>query len=128
MDRLKKTGLKITDSRVDILSVIDTAKTPISAADIHTKKGIDITTVYRTLETFEKAGLIRRVDLRTDTVLYESVKNHHHHIVCTSCGVIEDFENCTVSDLSKNILKKAKRFSSIDDHSFELFGVCDTCK
>ncbi len=127
---LQKAGLKITPARREILAYIIELHTPCGAQDIARalkKKDIDLVTIYRTLLSFEKAGIVRRVDLRTDAVVYEVATTHHHHIVCTSCGMVEDFTDCDVSIRMKKIIRASKKFTSIQDHSFELFGTCGMC-
>ena len=91
------------------------------------KSGMDLVTVYRTLASFEKAGIVKRVDLRADAVLYELNDEHHHHIVCTNCGTVEDFELCDMEALTKKIAQKSKHFKTIQEHTLELFGICTQC-
>ena len=89
---------------------------------------INEATVYRTLSSFEEKGIIKRVDLRKDSLYYElSSAHHHHHIVCTGCGTIEDFESCQIEKVSDKVLSQSSKFSIIKEHSLELFGVCNTC-
>ena len=90
-------------------------------------KNIDLVTLYRTIGSFEKNGLLRRVDLHKDSVYYEINTNHHHHIICKKCGVMEDFNICDINRLTKKITAKASQFKIINEHNFELFGVCNDC-
>ncbi len=128
---LKQHGLKATAPRGAILGVLAAKHEPLSAQDIYKKlpkkTEIDLVTVYRTLASFEKAGIVKRVDLRSDAVLYELNDEHHHHIVCTSCGTVEDFDLCDIGEMAKKIAGHAKRFKTIGDHSLELFGICNAC-
>src|SRR5882724_1153047 len=94
---LKEKGFKVTPGRLSILSILNKKHIPLSAEDIFKDlkgKKTDYATVYRTLASFEKAGIIKRVDLHKDEVYFEIVGDHHHHLVCTGCGTIEDFETC----------------------------------
>ncbi len=128
---LRSAGLKVTRPRVAILSVFqEKIHTPMSVEDIVAKANlskIDPVTVYRTLASFERAGIVKRADLRKDAVYYEMADHHHHHLVCTDCGVIEDFEQCDIQTLSKKIVKNSSKFALINDHAFELFGLCKSC-
>jgi Fe2+ or Zn2+ uptake regulation protein len=74
----------------------------------------------------EQLGLLRKVYLQGKSDLFESALHHHHHIVCTSCGTIEDFELCDLEKTTNHILSKSS-FSSITSHTLELFGVCKKC-
>lgn len=129
-DILKAYKLKITPIRVKILDLFMGSHEPLSAEDIMKaiiKDRINDVTVYRTLASFESMGILRQIDLRRGSVFYELTSKHHHHIVCTSCKAIEDFDFCLIDDLSDKIAKSSKKFNHITDHSFELFGLCKKC-
>lgn len=129
---LKSFGLKSTPTRLSVLDIFSKYCKPINAEyilDVLKKRSVDVVTVYRTLSAFEKKKIIHRVDLRMDSVYYEfSNYHHHHHIVCTKCGYIEKFEDCRISELSKELLSKKSKFKTIQSHSFELFGLCNKCQ
>jgi len=128
---LKKADLKITPGRLLILEVFSLCLCkPINAEDIHKKlkgKNMNLVTIYRTLSSLEKSGILKRVDLRKGSVYYEMTDHHHHHIVCTHCGKMESFEMCDVEKISDKVLQKSPLFKSIDQHSLELFGLCKSC-
>ena len=127
---LKCAKLKVTSARILILDLMTNSKTPLTVEMIREKiknKKVDQVTVYRTIESLLKAKIIGRVDLRKGSVFYELLGDHHHHIVCTKCGVLEDFESCRVEDITQKILLGSKKFRIISDHSFELFGICKLC-
>jgi Fe2+ or Zn2+ uptake regulation protein len=128
---LKLSGLKSTPTRLSVLEVFSQYCKPINAEyilDILGKDKTDTVTVYRTLNMFEKKKIIHQVDLRKDSVYYEfSNHHHHHHIVCTKCGYIERFDDCRISEMSKELLSKKSKFNIIQSHSFELFGLCNKC-
>ncbi|MES2409744.1 MAG: Fur family transcriptional regulator [Patescibacteria group bacterium] len=129
---LKTSKLKATPARISILEIFCGVEKPLSVEMIDQKlkdKRINQVTIYRTVESLLKVGIIIRVDLRQDSVFYEfnGGHNHHHHIVCTKCGEVEDFESCQIEHLSAKIISKSIRFKTIQDHSFELFGICNSC-
>jgi Fur family transcriptional regulator, ferric uptake regulator len=127
---LKEKGLKCTSSREMILEIFSGNKRPIRAEDIYNKlkNKIDEATIYRTISSFKKVGLIRRVNLRRESVYFELNNDHHHHIVCEKCGEIEDFkENSEIEKILGRIVEKSSSFKIINEHSLELFGVCSKC-
>lgn len=129
---LKTHKIKITGARIAILRLFTECDKPQSADMIEKRlkgESINQVTIYRTIESFVKAGIIGRVDLRQGSVFYElkSGHNHHHHIICTKCGTLEDFESCQIETLSKKIISESTKFKLIKDHSFELFGICNYC-
>lgn len=131
LQSLRDAKLKATPARRLILDIFSAGCQPINAEFIYHKlktKKINQVTVYRTLSSLEQAGMIKRVNLRKDSAYYELAANHHHHVVCKGCGKIESFDTCTLTELSKNILKHSSQFKVIVDHSLELFGYCRHCR
>lgn len=127
---LKDLGFKITSTRLAILEVFNKNNKPIDANFIFNKlkEEINEATIYRTLTSFEKSGILRRIDLRKDSIYFELNYDHHHHIVCTKCGLIEDFkENKNIEKLLNQIVEKSVKFKNIKEHSLELFGFCKMC-
>lgn len=123
-------GLKMTGPRIAVLEALRKLSKPADAKEIHAciaTGDVDPVTVYRILASFAEAGIVRRVDLRQDSVLYELGAHHHHHLVCTECGMIEDFESCDIEMVTKKILSKSTKFASVKEHSLELFGLCKKC-
>jgi Fe2+ or Zn2+ uptake regulation protein len=125
---LNTAGLKNTAPRIAILEVLFKTKQPETVQDIYKKlKNIDLVTLYRTLDSFEKSQLVRQIDLHKDAVYYELNREHHHHIVCTRCGTVEDFRLCNMNLFIKKIVEKSSNFKMVNEHSLELFGMCKAC-
>ncbi len=127
---LRERKLKVTPARIAILGAFSAQCEPMSAEAVGKKlkrKEINLVTIYRTLESFEKAGILSRVDLHQDSVHYELRGHHHHHIVCTNCGRIGEFEACGVAEFVRDVLKHSSAFKRVDQHSLELFGICTAC-
>ena len=128
---LRSAGLKSTPPRLAVLNFLASGGHYISAQEIHEKfgkkKGLDLVTIYRTLASFEKAGLIKRVDVRKDAIYYEFNEGHHHHVICTKCEKVAEFSDAGDEALIAKALKQVKGFASISSHSFDLFGLCNSC-
>jgi Fe2+ or Zn2+ uptake regulation protein len=125
---LRDAGLKNTGPRLAVIKTLSEIKHPETAQEIHKRlRKLDLVTLYRTLASFEKSQIVKRVDLHKDAVYYEPNTNHHHHIICTDCGKLEDFELCDMNQLTKKIIAKASNFKNVSEHSLELFGICNTC-
>lgn len=126
---LSQHGLKATHQRLAMLGYLHRHTEPVAAEDI--LKGssgeLDLATIYRTLASFEKKGIVRRVDVRKGSKHYERADmRHHHHLVCDSCGRIEDFAACPMEEVMAKVLSRSK-FRKISAHSLELFGLCKRC-
>lgn len=131
-DCLRNHGLKATAPRVAMVAVLLREKQPLSVQDLLAalpKRTADQTTMYRSLEAFIVAGLVRRVELGRGKALYELAEEggHHHHLVCTTCGNIEDVEDCEMEAFAARALKASRRFAELHRHSLELFGLCKDC-
>lgn len=129
---LNKAGLKKTLPRVALLDLFFKLKKPISASTLFEKlkqDKADKVTIYRTLETLEKKGLIKRVNTGEREARYElqDHKDDHHHIICLECKKVSDFTGCDADGLINKALKQVKDFKSITHHSFDLFGICNAC-
>ncbi len=135
---LQNAKLKNTAPRLAVLKAFAENKYPATAQEIYKKisarggsalggKKIDLVTLYRTIASFEKKGIVRKIDLQKDAVFYELNTEHHHHLVCTNCNKIENFENEKVEKIIGEIFRKSDKFKNINEHSFELFGLCRAC-
>jgi Fur family ferric uptake transcriptional regulator len=127
---LQQSGLKVTSGRILLMSILSANHKPVSVSELVKKLGgrIDQATVYRNLLNLEQVGLVRRVEMKDDKSYFEIMDEHdHHHIICVSCGLIEDFYGCNIDNVVDNALKKSKQFSRINEHSMELFGLCKKC-
>lgn len=128
---LKEASLKLTSGRIDLLSILMKEALPKTVEELHTllKGSLNEVTLYRTLETFETAGLVRKVEVGHGHAHYEIIpgRAHHHHAICTSCGHIEDVDVKHGTRLEKEAHKTAKGFASITHYSLEFFGICKAC-
>ncbi|MGC4060325.1 MAG: ferric iron uptake transcriptional regulator [Aquabacterium sp.] len=131
-DNIHSTGLKATTPRVKILQVL--RQSPIqhlSVEDIFRKlheAGTDIglATVYRVLNQFEQAGLLVRSHFDGGKAVYElNEGSHHDHIVCQSCGRVDEFHDDDIERLQEQIA--ASRGYELRDHSLALYGLCARC-
>ena len=127
---LQKKGYKLTNSRRQILSILN-AK-PVSVSDIqetlkHKSVSIDIVTIYRNLELLENLGFVQKTQFADKSARYEIVVNnvHHHHLICKNCGDIEDIPLDEKSLLSE-VAKRSK--FKIEKHNLEFFGICIQCQ
>lgn len=127
---LRTYGSKATPSRIAVLSALMDSHAPLSVEDIAhvAKRTMDTSTVYRIVEAFSIAGIAKKIELGKDKAFYEYAKRpHHHHIVCNSCGQIEDIENSDIETTLKKATTSSKKFAHVTSHSLEFFGTCKTC-
>ena len=129
---LKKAGLKITLPRMKILQYLESSNVRHqSAEDIYKKlladgEEIGLATVYRVLTQFETAGLVSRLNFEGGHAVFElNQEGHHDHLVCVSCGKVEEFYDEVIETQQ---LKVAKDMGyCISEHSLTLYGKCPDC-
>lgn len=121
-------GLKVTKERVVILNKLKDIPHPISAEELfeNFKGKTDKVTIYRTLKSFAKAGLVYQTNFFGNKSLFEYQQKHHHHIVCVSCGLTEEIKEC-ILDKQKEKIKKDSGFQDVINHSLEFLGKCKKC-
>ncbi len=126
---LKSSGLKATPPRLKILNIFQ-----ISPVRHHTAEDlykillaedveIGLSTVYRVLTQFERAGLLKRNILKGGKAVFELNEGlHHDHIVCLDCGLVEEFYD---KNIEKNQQKIAKKLGfKLAEHALSLYGHC----
>lgn len=126
---LEKHNLNTTKSRKLIFKALSRNK-PMSAAVLADKLigKVDRATVYRTLDTFEKIGVVQRTWLgfKSQYELAELFLPHHHHLTCTSCHKVEIIDERKIEN-EINKLAKQNGFK-INDHLLEVSGLCAKCQ
>ncbi len=124
-------NIKKTPARSSILDFLNISSSPVDVKQIidylHSKKlNTNKVTVYRILDVLYKNGIIERVEFGEGKFRYEvKGKNHHHHLICTNCGKVEDVKGEYMDNLQEEIYKN-KGFK-VTYHSLEFFGVCKAC-
>ena len=129
IERLKASGGRMTQKRQRVLGALLTMDRPASAEEIRERADLptsDLVTVYRTIETFEKLGVLQRIPLENGTQLCELTEpdEHYHHLICRECHKAERLNLC----ISKDVVNRAKSqgYSQIA-HVMEVYGLCQEC-
>ena len=119
--------IRVTPKRLTLLSALSRTRQPSSAEMLHARVGeMDLVTIYRNLQEFRKAGIVREVRFKDGIARYELSHSHHHHLVCTACGLIEELDVCE-GTLEKKALQHSRCFEAISEHALEFFGLCKKC-
>ena len=131
---LKVSGLKATAPRLKILEIFqkhsneaDSAR-HMSAEDVYRALvaehlDVGLATVYRVLTQFEQAGLLVRRHFEQGRAVFELNEGpHHDHLVCLTCGRVEEFVDPEIEQRQRAIA--AEHGFELQDHSLALYGVC----
>ena len=130
---LKTAGLKVTGPRLKILRVLETEKSRhLSADDIYQclmTEGTEVSmaTIYRVLTQFEQAGLVNRHHFEGGQSVFELDDGQHHdHIVCVKCGVVQEFYDVALETRKAQIAQE--HGFKMTDHDLHLYGICPVCQ
>ncbi len=128
--KLKSLGLSVTSVRMAVLEAL--AQHPHSEAstifdvvqgDIKTTS---IQAVYNNLHTLVEHGLVREIKPKGMPSLYETrIGDNHHHLVCRSCGKVEDTHCLDSAPCLTSI--NPKNFK-IDEAEIVFWGICPDCQ
>ncbi|OYU30165.1 MAG: ferric iron uptake transcriptional regulator [Comamonadaceae bacterium PBBC2] len=130
IDELKSNGLKATLPRLKILEVFQSGvQRHMTAEDVfrhllmeHTDIGL--ATVYRVLTQFEQAGILSRNHFESGKAVYELNEGQHHdHLVCLSCGRVEEFYDPEIERRQRAVAEK--HGFELQDHALSLYAVCN---
>ena len=83
-------------------------------------------TIYGTLELLDALGLVRRVSTPRGGTVYDSRTDDHHHVICRSCGRIEDLD----APLDTAAVERAARAAGfrVDESQLAINGLCAACQ
>ena len=85
---------------------------------------LGLATTYRTLELLRRAGSLHALSGKGAPAYVRCSPEHHHHLVCLSCGSVEDTELC--SSPSQRALTRRHGFRA-ESHELEIYGTCRRC-
>ncbi len=127
---LRAKGYRLTPQRQLVLEAVGELghATPeeIAAAVRRTASGVNISTVYRTLELLEELGLVQHTHLGHGAPTYSVASDDDHvHLVCRDCGGVEEAHSSVVDDVVRRL--SAERGFSVDVGHFAVFGRCRAC-
>ena len=130
-EKLKKAGYKLTPARLAIIEVLENHPEHLDHNQIlvEGKKiypRLSRATVYRTMELLVELKLMRSLYLNDPTQRFISANGGHHHLICTGCDAIFEFDHCTVDQLSNEL--SARYNFQIRNHLLEFQGLCEDCR
>ena len=131
--RLRDVGQRYTTQREALVVALERAGKPLSTAEIVAARTGPQSSVYRNLAVLEHAGVVHRVITEGEFARYElteELTEHHHHLICTRCGKVEDVtippDLETTMDRTVDRLAKRSGFAKVR-HRLDLIGTCRTC-
>jgi Fur family transcriptional regulator, ferric uptake regulator len=130
-DTLRASGYRVTPQRQLVLEAVTKLEhaTPEEIfADIHqTARGVNVSTVYRTLELLEQVGLVTHTHLGHGAPRYHlAAEAQHVHLVCRDCEKVIQVDPAAVGSLV-TALDEEFGFETDVGH-LTVFGRCADCR
>jgi Fur family transcriptional regulator, ferric uptake regulator len=134
-ERLARHGARFTQGRRQVLHAIAAADGPRTASELDAElRSVPLSSLYRSLAVLVDAGVVAQHHGADETTRYELsewLTEHHHHLVCVSCGSITDVaatddQEAVVGDLVETLAVSSN--FAVSGHRFEIEGRCARCR
>lgn len=127
---LKDEGYSLTKARRNVFNALaDSDALSMNQLIRKLQHKMDRASVYRTIELFEKLGVVNRLQIgwKYKLELSEAFAGHHHHATCLNCNKVIAFEES--QELENGIHDLAEQLGfKLTSHSLELRGLCSSCR
>jgi Fe2+ or Zn2+ uptake regulation protein len=133
--RLRRADLRYTSGRRAIVELLASHGHPVSISDIAAGlPEVPRSSAYRHLVDLQGAGLVRRIAASDEFArfeLAEDLTEHHHHLLCTSCGRVIDVT--PTSAFERTVAKMVQELAEQQDfdpisHALDVIGYCADCR
>lgn len=120
---------RLTPQRLAVLAAIEETKGAFTATEIHERARkehprLGLATTYRTLELLRESGSLHALRGVGTPAYVRCHPEHHHHLVCLSCGSVEETELCAAPPAAELV----RRYGfSPQAHEVEIYGTCSGC-
>jgi Fur family ferric uptake transcriptional regulator len=132
--RLIGQGQRYTSQRRALIDRLASADRPLSIRDfLRGQSDLPLSSVYRNLVVLEEAGVVRRLVMGKGSAAYELAEDlteHHHHLICTKCGTVEDLPASTNLERTVRTATSgmaARRGFRVRSHRVDILGLCKQC-
>ena len=126
--RLREAGYRLTRARLAVLEALEQRQGHVTSAELlQLTPQIGRASVFRALDLFTRLALIRPAWLNDSTTpTYVLLPDgHHHHILCTDCDRVIEFDDCDLEPLQREL---EERYSmQLGGHLLEFYGRCAAC-
>lgn len=134
--RLRRDGWRYTTNRHALVEVLANSDRPLTISEILERRGdVAQSSAYRNLAILERAGVVHRVVTRNEFSHFELAEeltdHHHHHLVCSRCGSVEDvaLSEAFEATLELEVARMARRHDlDAAHHRLDIVGTCSSCR
>jgi len=125
---LRENGLSVTKQRLLVFKTLE-GREPLSMYELYelVKGHLDRASLYRAITTFEKLGIVSRINMgwKYKVELSDRFAGHHHHLSCLGCGQIIPLNENELENFIDS-LARSHQFKPVA-HQIELQGYCKSC-
>ncbi|HQU29153.1 MAG: transcriptional repressor [Nitrospira sp.] len=130
-DKFRERGLKRTPQRAAIYQALSQSTAHPTAEELYAIVSphypmLSLNTVYYTLTTLQKAGLIQEVNVGHNRARFDANLSPHHHLICLGCQSIVDVMDDRLNHLTPP--SGLPKGFSITDHQVAFRGYCGHCR
>jgi Fur family ferric uptake transcriptional regulator len=120
---------RLTPQRRVVLETMKAWRGTFTVTELHDRARraepkLGLATTYRTIELLRESGSIRPLAGGEPGLYIRCHPGHHHHLVCSSCGDVEETELCGAP--SEKVLAERYGFAA-ETHELEIYGTCARC-
>lgn len=124
--RLRQKNMRLTQPRQQVLEAFLQSRrlqTPQEIFYNARNQGINVglTTVYRMLESLSELNLARALLLHGEIRYIFCPPEHHHHLICNNCGLVQEVFNCPIAQVPTGSFKS-------QSHQLDFYGLCSRCQ
>lgn len=122
-------GIRATAQRRAVVRAVGEAADSFTVAELHERArrlepGLGLATTYRTVELLRASGAVHPLLGEGRHAYVRCRPEHHHHLVCTTCGSVEETELCAAP--SEADLRRTHGFRPAG-HELDIYGTCRSC-
>jgi Fur family ferric uptake transcriptional regulator len=122
-------GVRLTSQRRVLLRLVAEWGGSFTVTELYERArraepGLGLATTYRTVELLRSSGSIHPLLGEGRHAYVRCGPDHHHHLVCTSCGGVEETELCAAPPAAE--LQRLHGFRPTG-HELYIYGTCGRC-
>lgn len=134
-DHLHAAGQRYTRGRRELVEALRDVEGPMTLPQIlEIRPTLAQSSAYRNLAILEEVGVVSRIITHDDFARYELAEHlteHHHHLICSTCGDVSDFslQPKVEADLERALARVAHDVDfTVETHRLDLIGRCPACR
>ena len=126
-ERMAAEGHRLTPTRTAVVRAVLESPGHFTVEQLGRRvSSVGRASLFRTMKLLQDLGVVCRVLMEDGSLHYRlSTRGHHHHLVCTGCGRVEDFSDREIRWLIDGLARTTEY--RIDGHWLDVYGRCNVC-